>query len=238
MLFSNKDIADYINYYFEPAWESLRPVPVVTVDFGNGHVLTRTLNGNIATCVCRPDGRVLDVLPGIYAPNVYRHELAQLQMVNRFVGDSEVYFKSFHEHQRVWLENSPDPLQLKSMIVRTGFALVVIEERVLRLLEPTAGDLQLRKAEAVSLANQEDLDLWKLLAKDTEFNEKVRRRMVHELLLKTGMAKPDQIVKPLFKDVLLTDLDDPYLGLKEKLETVRLPEEPVIPAAPPTPGKP
>ena len=66
MLFSQDRVADFINANFEPAWESVRPVPVVRIDFGNGTVLTRTLHGNILTSVCTADGKVLDALPVIY----------------------------------------------------------------------------------------------------------------------------------------------------------------------------
>ncbi len=79
MLFSSDEVAKYINTTFEPAWESVRPAPLVTIDFGNGHVVKRTLQGNIATYVCGPDGTVYDVLPGIYAPDVYRKQLEAIK---------------------------------------------------------------------------------------------------------------------------------------------------------------
>ena len=79
MLFSSGEVAGYINDSFEPAWESVRPAPLVTIDFGNGHTVRRTLQGNIATYVCGPDGVVYDVLPGIYAPAVYRKQLESLK---------------------------------------------------------------------------------------------------------------------------------------------------------------
>lgn len=79
MLFSSSEVAEYINTTFEPAWESVRPAPMITIDFGNGHVVKRTLQGNIATYVCGPDGSVYDILPGIYAPDVYRVKLEELK---------------------------------------------------------------------------------------------------------------------------------------------------------------
>ena len=81
MLFSSAAIAEYVNAQFEPAWVSVRPVPIVTIDFGNGHTITRTLHGNIATSVCDAQGRVLDVLPGIYQPEEYLRQLHQLGIV-------------------------------------------------------------------------------------------------------------------------------------------------------------
>ncbi len=78
MLFSSDEVAKFINDTFEPAWESVRPAPLVTIDFGNGHVVKRTLQGNIATYVCNADGIVYDVLPGIYSTDVYRQQLEAL----------------------------------------------------------------------------------------------------------------------------------------------------------------
>src|SRR5262249_3464288 len=75
VLFSSAEVAKHINDTFEPAWETVRPVPTVTIDFGNGEKITRTLHGNIATYVCTADGKVLDILPGIYEPKVYTQRL-------------------------------------------------------------------------------------------------------------------------------------------------------------------
>lgn len=68
---------------FEPAWESARAVPTVSVDFGNGTVVKRTLQGNIATYVCGPDGAVYDVLPGIYVATTYLKQLNDLRDLAR-----------------------------------------------------------------------------------------------------------------------------------------------------------
>jgi hypothetical protein len=79
VLFSSTEVADYINENFEPTWESLRPAPLVTIDFGNGHTIKRTLQGNIATYVCDAEATVYDVLPGIYVPSDYVRELVALR---------------------------------------------------------------------------------------------------------------------------------------------------------------
>lgn len=75
MLFSNKTVSDYINEHFEASWKSLRPVPKVAIDFGNGKVINRTLNGNIATFICTADGTVVDVIAGMNEPDVYMKRL-------------------------------------------------------------------------------------------------------------------------------------------------------------------
>ena len=58
-------------------WQSVRDVPKVTIDFGGGKVLERTLKGNTAFYLCRPDGRVVDILPGVYTPEDFLSELGR-----------------------------------------------------------------------------------------------------------------------------------------------------------------
>jgi hypothetical protein len=58
----------------------------------------------------------------------------------------------------------------------------------------------------------EDVANWKLLVEDTQVNETVRRRQIHETLAKEA-TRPEKITKWLYKEVLHADLDDPYLGL-------------------------
>ena len=83
MLFSSDTVANTINNAFEPVWESVRPVPIVTIDFGNGHAITRTLHGNIATYLCNAQGTVFDILPGIYEPTEYLNQLNQFSLLYR-----------------------------------------------------------------------------------------------------------------------------------------------------------
>ena len=75
MLFSNAEVAAFVRSHFTAAWESVRPVPTVEIDFGNGKKLKRTVNGNIATYICDPTGRVVDVIPGLNTPEAYLRDL-------------------------------------------------------------------------------------------------------------------------------------------------------------------
>lgn len=66
-----------MNERYVAHWVKVRDVPKVTIDFGNGRVLERTLNGNIATYICLPDGRVLDVITGLNDPATYARRLRE-----------------------------------------------------------------------------------------------------------------------------------------------------------------
>ncbi len=82
-LYSNKEISDYLRDNFVLHWQSVRPVPRVTIDFGDGRKLERTLTGNSAHYVLASDGTPLDVLPGLYGPNAFLDWLKSMQSLDK-----------------------------------------------------------------------------------------------------------------------------------------------------------
>jgi hypothetical protein len=75
VLYANAELSQYLRDHFELHWSSERPVPRVTIDYGDGRKLVRTVTGNSAHYVLDAAGRPLDVLPGLYAPAIFRAEL-------------------------------------------------------------------------------------------------------------------------------------------------------------------
>ena len=217
MLFSKKDVAEYINRAFEPVWESVRAVPIVRVDFGNGNVVTRTLHGNIATYVCDAEGRVLDVLPGIYAPAEYRQGLEQLSLLARYVQRPDRRAGRLAEYHRTLADNLRQHQPPARLVDTGGMSKRVIEDAIKLVLNPDNTKTPVTNRSAAGQPDTdvppEDLASWRLLAEDTRINETARRLQIHERLAAAGAVKPQGIVKWLYKDVLHADLDDPYLGL-------------------------
>jgi hypothetical protein len=76
-LYANAETSKLLRDNFVLYWSSERAVPRVTIDFGDGRKLERTTTGNSAHYVMDERGNVLDVLPGLYAPVVFRDELAK-----------------------------------------------------------------------------------------------------------------------------------------------------------------
>ena len=68
LLYPNAEINRRLHNDFILHWSSERPVPVATIDMGDGRVFKRTLTGNSAHYLLSADGQPLDVLPGLYAP--------------------------------------------------------------------------------------------------------------------------------------------------------------------------
>jgi hypothetical protein len=222
-LFSRKDVADYVNQHFESVWESVRPVPVVRIDFGNGKVLTRTLHGNIATYVCNADGQVLDILPGIYAPAPYLDALKQFRLLANYADQRGKdrragRLRDYHRGQAEALRKNEEPptffnlADISKTVIEGGIKAVLVGGGTSAMGKGRSGDTAPAKAPS-ELGSAEDLAHWKELAADTRQNESTRRRQIHELLAKAGLVRPEAVVKRLYREVLHADLDDPYLGL-------------------------
>ncbi len=236
MLFSNGKISRTINRYFEPAWQSVRPVPTVTIDFGNGHVIKRTLQGNVATYVCTSEGEVLDILPGIYEGKTYLNRILQLsylaQMAKLARENKVLEIQKYHQELQKSLEDGGSKLEL----VKTsqGTSIRGIEIGVKITLRPKLRmrarggsgrrhprifeDLFQSSGRPLDFNSPEELENWEALTEDTVINENIRRLKIHRYLAqKKKLLKVKDLTKWLYREVLNADLDDPYLGLTNLL---------------------
>ena len=224
MLFSNDQVAQFINRNFEPTWEMVREVPILRIDFGHGNVLTRTLHGNILTSVCTADGKTLDSLPGIYNPTAYLDQLDQFRLlaqnVNRVAATGrDAWVRAYHQRQaeRIAKNQTVERFIEAKKIVPVGKMVIEMPAQRLLVNSPPAAVAYQPNSTPVTVmprvTQTEELAGWKALADDAKLNETTRRRQIHELLAKEGLVSPSKALKPIYKDVLHADLDDPYLGL-------------------------
>ena len=93
VLYSNAEVSAVLRDRFVLHWQSVRPVPTVTIDFGDGRKLERTLTGNSIHYILDSQGRPIDALPGLYGPQAFLRGLT----------NAETFFKSLagkNEQQR------------------------------------------------------------------------------------------------------------------------------------------
>ncbi|HEX5098108.1 MAG TPA: hypothetical protein VFV94_01340, partial [Polyangiaceae bacterium] len=77
-------------------WSSERPVPKVTIDYGDGRKLVRTLTGNSIHYVLDAHGRTIDAIPGLMAAQAFVNELNGARYLAREVYDlSETDFSNY-----------------------------------------------------------------------------------------------------------------------------------------------
>ena len=220
MLFSHPEIAARLNEGFECAWQSVRAVPKIEIDFGDGRRLERTLNGNVATLFCTPQGELYDLVPGIVSPEEY---LARL-------GEASRLFAA--------LSSSPDPRRLvgryhqeSARLARLAPALARAEIElelhqadmakmwVEHSLKKALGNLHLaRTSETGRQGARQDAHgdppaAENELAADTEHNRIHRYPLAHALLAEQPLAPWDSLTSRVYREILGVDLDDPWLGL-------------------------
>lgn len=83
VLYANRELSDFLRDSYVLLWTSERPVPKVTIDFGDGRTMERTVTGNAVHYVLDTQGRPLDAIPGLYAPYEFTVLLARSYMLHR-----------------------------------------------------------------------------------------------------------------------------------------------------------
>src|SRR5215470_13508842 len=76
VLYANSAIADLLRSHFVLHWQTVRPVPLITIDFGDGRKLERTITGNSIHYILDSDGQVIEAIPGVYGPAAFTRSLA------------------------------------------------------------------------------------------------------------------------------------------------------------------
>ena len=107
ILYSDESIASLMRDDFVLYWHSVRPVPKITIEFGDGRKIQQTITGNsvhylLSPDLGSPDGAVLDALPGLYSPAAFREQLQRWIDLNRRVAGRDDWYnvlKSYHKEQ-------------------------------------------------------------------------------------------------------------------------------------------
>ncbi len=174
ILYSNQEVARTLREKFILHWQSERPAPRVTIDFGDGRKLERTLTGNSIHYILDSDGRPLDALPGLYGPAAFLREVNAIEEMFQQLSKKEngnlAQTLSLYQRQRLnqvnldWLadiekiggktpagfvvikreDGTPEALQIASL-ARTK---MVTEETILRSLTSGAEALGVMTDEA------------------------------------------------------------------------------------------
>lgn len=82
LLYSNSEISKYLRDNYILHWKSVRPAPRITIDFGDGRKIERTVTGNSIHYILDDDGKIIDALPGLYSPKAFLIYLTQAKQVN------------------------------------------------------------------------------------------------------------------------------------------------------------
>jgi hypothetical protein len=100
LLYSDDAISTLLRERFVLHWYSVREVPRVTIDLGNGRVIQQTITGNSAHYLLAADGTPLDVLPGLYSPSAFREQLERWSSFYRTLPSDRAMAVHLYHEQR------------------------------------------------------------------------------------------------------------------------------------------
>jgi hypothetical protein len=103
-LYPNAQVSQFLRDRFVLHWQSVRPVPKVTIDFGDGRKLERTLTGNSIHYVLDTEGRPVDAIPGLYGPQAFLKQLQQSEEAAKTAHSKigmvrETYLTEYHRNR-------------------------------------------------------------------------------------------------------------------------------------------
>lgn len=111
-LYPNAQVSQYLRDHFILHWQSVRPVPRITIDMGDGRRIERTITGNSIHYILDSDGNPIDALPGLYGAKAFLAELDRAvtaeQQASRLTGPArDAFLRNYHstrlaEIQREW----------------------------------------------------------------------------------------------------------------------------------------
>ncbi len=89
VLYANTEVSKYLREHFILHWKSVRPAPRVTIDFGDGRRLERTLTGNSIHYILDANALPVDALPGLYGPAAFMRGLVQAETIARQIATKD-----------------------------------------------------------------------------------------------------------------------------------------------------
>ncbi len=118
VLYSNAEIASVLRDRFVLHWQSERPAPVVTIDFGDGRKLERTITGNSIHYVLDSSGLPIEAFPGLYGPQAFLRNLAEAETLFNSLADKKNRDFALRSHYTV--SNNKISLAWYTDIAKTG----------------------------------------------------------------------------------------------------------------------
>ena len=198
ILYSDPQIAAEMRDHFILHWKSVRPVPKITIDFGDGRKIETTITGNSVHYLLDENGRVLDALPGMYTPEAFLNAL-----------------RSFQEG-RTPSSAQPRASAANAAILasRLTASKAVVETSTLVYLSNSSLDVIRDKGRPRT--DEEFARMIKrlktTLAADTYRNENELRPVIRRWIAE-GMTDVETLNERVYAELFLTPSSDPWLGL-------------------------
>ncbi|MFI5121041.1 MAG: hypothetical protein ACHQM4_11540 [Thermoanaerobaculia bacterium] len=199
-LYANAAISNELRSNWILQWESVRPVPKITIDFGDGRKLERTITGNSLHYVLSAGGALVDVLPGLWGPKDFLREIQRAR---------EKSTRDFLEGHAARAKTTAGPRHASSPISFEEDLPVssVLDSRSLQLMR-----VKMRGVDAGAFARAVR-NFEQSIAADTALNVSLRRTIREWLSHPGGPVDLGALTNRIYDELFLTPRTDPWLGL-------------------------
>ncbi|WP_414753595.1 hypothetical protein [Anabaena sp. CCY 9910] len=229
-LYPNAQISHLLQDRFILHWQSVRPVPKVTIDFGDGRKLERTVTGNSIHYILDGSGRPIDAIPGLYSPTAFLQQLQQAELVAQeyrqlSVANRDAFLKKYHSDrlqaiQTQWtadlsqlginsfprLTQSPNNTSQPPTAELAGSLAVskmAVERPLLRTIQPTNN--------RETLAKITDEESWNKIAQLYIADTKLDQNSIALIRAKTKAANLQKLVKNFESAMALDTVRNEYM---------------------------
>ncbi len=234
VLYPNAEVSKMLRERFILHWQSVRPAPRVTIDFGDGRKLERTLTGNSIHYILDANGVPIDALPGLYGPAAFLRSLDRIEMVFKELAKPGNR-KLDHHRERLkainldWLAD----VQKTGGKVPQGFVVlrsengkpeaIVVASRAITKMVTEASIMRSMAAEAEALGAIADEAAWKKIAMlhladaklDARSVSLIRRKTQNAFMADGSRTQPEaalaSLVQKLQMNIALDTVRNEYL---------------------------
>lgn len=217
-LYANQTVAALMRDRFVLHWQSVRPVPRITIDFGDGRKIERTITGNSIHWVLDPQGRPVDALPGLYASQTF---MRQLDAAGAQALEPRDTLAAWHAERIAAMNGIPaEPTDAQWQQFAARFRNdVQFDQPVMELIGRQAPDaaqpmrLAVTKAAVESPMLRMVRRLGQSIAMDTAKNEYGFHRTIHQWFAAGDITDLAAANERVYATLFLTPSTDPWLGM-------------------------
>jgi len=234
-LYPNKEISEMLRSRFVLHWQSVRPAPRVTIDFGDGRKMETTLTGNSIHYVLDSQGKVVDAFPGLYGPDAFKQLLYQAEGAFnslKFAGPetkqsviANIKARYYSDRLQTIDENWSNDLRAAKLTVKREVSTAPLQISYVNAItasrramskvavEAKIIPVTIMKDRMSALENETDLNEWKKLAelrqRESVLDENSRAFIRRKLGVKD--AELDKLVKQFEQNLALDTVRNEYL---------------------------
>lgn len=223
MLYSDPAISAILREKYVLHWHSVRPVPQVTIEMGDGRTIRQTITGNSVHYLLDANGNVLDALPGLHSPRAFREQLEEWLQLD---AEQARAYHAARAHRSGLPTGSRRPIAVDAAMYAASK--VNIERPLLQqlTLATRVPEVRFRSDEEVVFSEESLALMRKKQPLTAELMENLRRSIATDMQLNREMHGvihrwfADGEVRDLaslneriYAELFLTPSSDPWLGL-------------------------